>query len=55
MIGFVEGKNQNQNRIVFCSESEWQMLAILLMVIENNQIKKLVGTRIAKLNPRTDQ
>jgi hypothetical protein len=22
MIGFVEGKNQNQNRIVLCSESE---------------------------------
>ena len=54
MIGFVEGKNQNSNRIVLCSESEWQ-LAILLMVIENNQIKMLVGTRIAKLNPRTDQ
>ena len=54
MIGFVEGKNQNSNRIVLCSESEWQ-LAILLMVIENNQRKKLVGTRIAKLNPRTDQ
>jgi len=40
---------------VLCPESEWQ-LAILLMVIEeNNQRKKLVGTRIAKLNPRTDQ